>query len=114
MERSRGLGNRCRDIDRSLGGFTRKLHCLADALGRPLAFHLTIGEVADCKAYDALIGKVEAVIPGLSHRRVKIEHDRSLYKQRNRQSLANRFLGTVNLAAARYWFKFFHLMIYTL
>ena len=34
-------------------GFTNKLHCLADALGRPLAFHLTIGEAADCKAYDA-------------------------------------------------------------
>jgi transposase len=28
---------------------------LADALGRPLAFHLTVGEAADCKAYDALI-----------------------------------------------------------
>ncbi|RYE96874.1 MAG: IS5/IS1182 family transposase, partial [Oxalobacteraceae bacterium] len=28
---------------------------MADALGRPLAFHLTGGEAADCKAYDALI-----------------------------------------------------------
>ena len=37
------------------GGFTSKLHCRADALGRPLAFHLTGGEAADCKAYDALI-----------------------------------------------------------
>ena len=84
---------------------------MADALGRPLAFHLTVGEAADCKAYDALIGlperapgalladkgydadairadlskrKIEAVIPGRSNRRVKIEHDRALYKQRNR------------------------------
>lgn len=88
-----------------------KLHCLADALGRPLAFHLTVGEAADCKAYDALIGlperapgalladkgydadairadlairNIEAVIPGRSNRRVKIEHNRALYKQRNR------------------------------
>lgn len=84
---------------------------MADALGRPLAFHLTIGEAADCKAYDALIDlpecapdalladkgydsdviradlaerNIEAVIPGRSNRRVKIDHDRTLYKQRNR------------------------------
>lgn len=44
-----------RALGRSRGGFTSKLHCLADALGRPLAFHLTGGEAADCKAYDALI-----------------------------------------------------------
>jgi transposase len=70
------------------------------ALGRPVAFHLTGGEAADCKAYDALIDlperapnalladkgydadairadlaerKIEAVIPGRSNRRVKIE-----------------------------------------
>jgi hypothetical protein len=36
-------------------GLTSKLHCLADALGRPLAFDLMVGEAADCKAYDALI-----------------------------------------------------------
>ena len=28
--------------------------------------------------------KIEAVIPGRSNRRVKIEHDRALYRQRNR------------------------------
>jgi hypothetical protein len=76
-----------------------------DALGRPLAFILTGGEAADCKAYDALISlperspgallaekgydadtiradlaerKIETVIPGTSNRRVKIEHDRAL------------------------------------
>jgi transposase len=126
---------------------------LADALGRPLAFHLTVGEAADCKAYDALIGlpertpdalladkgydadairadlaerKIEAVIPGRSNRRVKIEHDRTLYKQRNRiermfghlkinraiatryDQLANSFLGMVHIATTRYWLKFVH------
>ena len=72
---------------------------------------MTGGEAADCKAYDALIDlperapnalladkgydadairadlaerKIEAVIPGRSNRRVKIEHNRALYKQRNR------------------------------
>ena len=126
---------------------------MADALGRPLAFHLTVGEAADCKAYDALIDlpehapgalladkgydadairadltkrKIEAVIPGRSNRRIKIEHDRALYRQRNRiermfghlkvnraiatryDQLANSFLGMVHLATARYWLKFVH------
>jgi transposase len=49
-------GTHRRGLGRSRGGFTSKLHCLADALGRPLAFHLTGGEAADCKAYAALIG----------------------------------------------------------
>jgi len=84
---------------------------LADALGRPLAFHLTGGEAADRKTYDALIvlperapdalladkgydadairadlakRQIKPVIPGRSNRRVKIEHDRLLYKQHNR------------------------------
>lgn len=126
---------------------------MSDALGRPLAFHLTGGETADCKAYDALIGmperepdafladkgydadairadlaerQIEPVIPGRSNRRVKIEYNRVLYKQRNRiermfghlkinraiatryDQLANSFLGMVHLATARYWLKFVH------
>jgi transposase len=106
-----GKGTHRRALGRSRGGFTSKLHCLADALGRPIAFHLTGGEAADCKAYDDLIDlpeqapyafladkgydadairadlaerKIKAVIPGRSNRRVKIVYDRALYKQRNR------------------------------
>ena len=123
---------------------------MADALGRPLAFHLTVGEAADCKAYDALIGSperapdalladkgydadamrtdlaarnIEAVIPGRSNRRVKIEHNRTLYKQRNRiermfgnlkqqRRIATRydkrddnFLASVQLASIRIWLR---------
>lgn len=126
---------------------------MADALGRPLAFHLTNGEAAHCKAYDALIGlperapdalladkgydadairadlterNIEAVIPGRSNRRVKIEYNRTLCRQRNRiermfghlkvnraiatryDQLANSFLGMVHLATAKYWLKFVH------
>ena len=125
---------------------------MADALGRPLAFILTGGEVADCKAYDALIGlperapdalladkgydadairadlakrQIEPVIPGRSNRRVKIEHDRTLYKQRNRiermfgqlkqfRRIATRYDKTAlsfasfpNLAAIRKWLPHF-------
>nr|WP_242404910.1 IS5 family transposase [Novosphingobium sp. MBES04] len=149
----RKRGNHRRALGRSRGGFTSKLHCLADALGRPVTFHLTGGEAADCKAYDDLIDlpeqapdafladkgydadairadlaerKIKAVIPGRSSRRVKIEYDRALYKQRNRiermfghlkinraiatryDQLANSFLGMVHLATARYWLKFVH------
>ena len=45
-------------IDRLLaarGRFSFKVHCIADAGGRPLAFHLTGGQADDCKAYDTLI-----------------------------------------------------------
>lgn len=100
----RKRGTHRRALGRSRGGFTSKLHCLADALGRPIAFYLTGGEAADCKAYDALIDlpecapdalladkgydadairadlakrKINAVIPGRSNGRVKIEHDSS-------------------------------------
>jgi len=51
----RKRGTHRRALGRSRGGFTSKLHCLADALGRPLAFDLTVGEAADCKAYEDLI-----------------------------------------------------------
>jgi transposase len=114
---------------------------------------MTGGEAADCKAYDALIAlperapnalladkgddadairadlvkrKVEPVIPGGSNRRVKVEYDLTLYKQRDRiermfghlkinraiatryDQLASSFLGIVHLATARYWLKFVH------
>jgi transposase len=149
----RKRGTHRRALGRSRGGFTSRLHCLADALGRPLAFLLTGGEAADCKAYNALIDlpeqrpdalladkgydadairadlaerEIEAVIPGRSNRRVKIEHDRTLYRQRNRiermfghlkinraiatryDQLANSFLSMVHLATTRYWLKFVH------
>lgn len=96
---------------RSRGGFGCKVHCIADAGGRPLAFHLTGGQAADCKAYDTLIALpeaepaallgdkgydsdtirddlrgrgIDAVIPGRSNRKTPIIHDRIFYKERNR------------------------------
>ncbi|WP_247997909.1 IS5 family transposase [Brucella tritici] len=126
---------------------------MADARGRPLAFHLTVGETADCKAYDTLISfpeqapqalladkghdadairndlasrNIEPVIPGRANRRVKIEYDRTLYKQRNLiermlgrlrinraiatryDQLAESFISMVHIATARYWLKVVH------
>lgn len=111
LRSGRKRGTYRRALGRSRGGFTSKLHCLADALGRPIAFHLTGGEAAGCKAYDALINlpefepdalladkgydadtiradlanrMIKVVIPGRSNRRVTIDNDRALYRQRNR------------------------------
>ena len=84
------------------------------------------GYDADAIRADLGTRTIEAVIPGRSNRRVEIEHDRALYKQRNRiermfghlkinraiatryDQLANSFLGMVHLATARYWLKFVH------
>lgn len=143
-----------RALGRSRGGFTTKLHCLADALRRPVAFHLTVGKAADCKACAALIDQpdrapralladkgydadairtdlaaqdITAFIRGRSNRRADIEHNRALYKQRNRiermlghlqinraiatryDKLAETFLGMVQIASARHRLKIFRI-----
>jgi transposase len=43
--RKRGIREQA--FGRSRGGFTFKVHCLSDARGIPLVFHLTPGEAAD-------------------------------------------------------------------
>ena len=42
-------------IGRSRGGRTTKIHALTDAACRPIAFVLTGGQVADCKAASVLL-----------------------------------------------------------
>ena len=44
LSRRRKRGTREQAFGRSRGGFTCKVHCLSDARGIPLAFHLTPGE----------------------------------------------------------------------
>jgi transposase len=81
---------------------------LADALGRPLRFVVTGGQVNDCTQADRLLENVEtehviadkgydsegvlrkieelgavAVVPPRSNRKVQREYDRDLYKRRN-------------------------------
>ena len=91
------------------GGFTSKIHCLADGRGRPVAFALTPGNVADItmalpllqavvppkrliadKAYDARSlrdwlksRKVIATIPSMATRTVPYKHSRIAYRRRN-------------------------------
>jgi transposase len=96
-------------IGRSRGGRTSKIHALADDRGRPVAFALTPGNVADIvmavpllgavakpkrlladKAYDAdslrrwlKQRKIRAAIPSTASRRTPYPLDRAAYKRRN-------------------------------
>ena len=110
LGRRRKRGTREQAFGRSRGGFTCKVHCLSDARGRPVAFHLTPGEAADCKAYDELIDLpeqqpkalladkaydtdairadlkrrgIKAVIPPKSNRKAVIRYNKRQYRQRN-------------------------------
>ena len=92
----------------------------------PQAFLADKGYDADAIRADLANRNIEAVIPGRSNRRVKIEYNRSLYKERNQierffgrlkinraiatryDQLAETFLGMVQIAADRYWLKFVH------
>lgn len=92
-----------------------------------------VWEAVSVKGYDADAIRtdlerrnIQAVIPGRSNRRIKIEHDRALYKERNRierffgrlkinraiatryDQIAESFVSMVHIAAARYWLKFVH------
>ena len=46
-------------LGRSRGGLTTKIHLLADALGRPLRFLLTGGQLHESRAAEALLHEVE-------------------------------------------------------
>ena len=96
-------------IGTSRGGRTSKIHCLADDRGRPVAFALTPGNIADItmaipllktmtppkrlladKAYDAdslrnwlKRARIKAVIPSTAARRTPYPLDRKAYRRRN-------------------------------
>ena len=102
-------GDAIQAVGRSRGGRTSKIHALADHLGRPVAFTLTPGNIADIsvakalldtvsapkrvladKAYDAdslrdwlKARRVQAVIPSTATRRTPYPLDRTAYKRRN-------------------------------
>ena len=105
----RKRGERGQAIGRSRGGRTTKIHILIDQAGRPLAFRLTGGNIADItvaapllesaaasawliadKGYDAdhLCDKIaesgaQPVIPPKRNRTFKRPYDAELYKERN-------------------------------
>ncbi|WP_419815719.1 IS5 family transposase [Glacieibacterium sp.] len=104
----KGLFPRC--IGRTKGGLNSKLHAVCDGQGRPRVMLLTEGQTSDYKGaalmlealpkakamlgdrgYDAdwfraaLIAKgIAPCIPSRANRKVPIDHDRMLYRQRHR------------------------------
>ena len=102
----RKRGEWAQAVGRSRGGRTSKIHCLADDRGRPVAFALTPGNVADIsmavpllsavtspkhliadKAYDAdslrnwlKTRRIKAVIPSTATRTVPYPLDRAVYR----------------------------------
>jgi transposase len=60
LGRRRQRGEKNQAIGRSRGGRTTKIHALADAQCRPLAFMLSGGHVADCTAGAALLEQLPA------------------------------------------------------
>jgi transposase len=111
LGRRRKRGAREQAFGRSRGGFTCKVHCLSDAAGLPLAFHLTGGEAADCTQFETVTALAEArpdyliadkgydsdairdglheagvrpVIPPRSNRTATIRWNKRIYRQRNR------------------------------
>ena len=53
-------GARAQAIGVSRGGRNTKVHALSDGFGRPLAFALTEGQAADCRAADLLLPLIPA------------------------------------------------------
>ena len=103
----RGPGNE--HIGRSRGGLSTKINAAVDALGNPVRFILTAGQVHDIKQAEDLIKDVsfeklladkgydsnrfreaiaeaggEAVVPSNGSRKEPIPYDKDIYRERNR------------------------------
>ena len=100
-KKSKGLG-----VEKEV--FTTKIHALVDALGNPLKYIITPGQVADVTQADKLLADIvnayvlgdkgydsndvckdirsrncTPVIPGRSNRQKPIEYDKRIYKERH-------------------------------
>lgn len=117
MPRAQKRGADGEAIGRSRGGPSTKINAVVDALGNPLRFILTGGQVHDSKQSEALIdgfdfdklladkgydsdrfraqialAGAEAVIPSLGSRSQAIPYDKHIYKDRN---LVERFFCSI-------------------
>lgn len=95
-------------LGRSKGGFTSKIHAKVDSLGNPLGFIITPGQESDFNQAGLLLGDTcnayilcdkgydsddfrkqviqqnnTPVIPGRSNRKIVIEYDKHIYKERS-------------------------------
>ena len=111
-----------RDLGRSRGGLTTKIHLLCNEYGLPIDFLITVGQVHDVKAAPELISrnkmkgliadkaygsarvrgllaelKRKVCIPVKSNAKVIIPHDANIYKKRHR--IENMFARIKDLKA---------------
>ena len=111
----KGGGQQEQCLGRSRGGFSSKIHLLADTLGYPLEFILTGGERHDMSQVESLLApfqfdaviadkgydsgplrdllaaqQVEVVIPSRRYRRQPRDYDRIRYRERN---IVERFIN---------------------
>lgn len=115
------------DLGRSRGGFGTKIHAAFDALGNPVAFHLSPGQDADITHADEVIGDrtpgavlgdkgydsdafvtalrergIEVVIPSKKNRVVPRAYDEVIYKERNKAERGFNRLKQFRRMATRY------------
>ena len=124
----RKRGARAQAIGPSRGGRTTKLHLITDLLGRPIALHLTPGNIADITAAPALLaaagrfrrliadrgydadglrrdlrgGGATPVIPGRRSRKRPVRYDRQCYRERWRIEATVGRLKDFRRVATRY------------
>ena len=114
MSHCRAIGPRdngeCRLIGRTKGGMNTKLHAVTDAIGRPISFFMSAGQVSDYTGAAALLRElpdadwliadrgydadwlrdalkdkeIKPCIPGRKARKAPVKYDKRRYKRRNR------------------------------
>ena len=121
-------GGRGRLIGRTKGGMNTKLHAVTDAVGRPIRFFMTAGQVSDYTGARALVSSLPAAewllgdrgydadwfredlenmgitpcIPGRKSRDKVIKYDKRRYKRRNRIEIMFGRLKDWRRVATRY------------
>jgi transposase len=136
-------------LGKSCGGFSSKIHAKVDSFGMPLRFVITAGQRQECAVAQELMGEEVSdylladrgydhdqlredlrargtipVIPGKKNRKIEVEYDSYIYKERNAverffnrikhfRRIATRydktaimFLGGLMLASILLWIKF--------
>jgi transposase len=89
----------------SRGGRTTKIHALSDANGRPLAFILTGGQAADCRAAEELLHGLDPGLLVIADRAYDTNHVRDLIQARGA-------VPNIPSRAPRRWKSCFSPMLY--
>jgi transposase len=123
-----GINLGCTSIGRTKGGMNTKLHAVTGAMGRPISFFMTAGQVSDYTGAAALLDGlpkaqwllrdrgyyadrfrdaleekgITPCIPGRKSRTKPVKYDRRRYKSRNRIEIMFGRLKDWRRVATRY------------